>query len=150
MRATSKLSILIFIIMLSFGLSAQKATQGGITSKGKFLGTTSPLSEIAKKAKTENPSKQKSKDLKKKLKEMPNFVGKKPFPKVYGDHILPNNGDPLAKKNNPNKMNGPEIQELLVLEGIDNNEASIWPPDVNGDREELLYPRCKWFPFIAY
>ena len=132
MRRIYTFTLTILFIAFSFGLKAQN-TSGVQHTKGKYLGLSSPLKEIANQPASPGDPNDKANKMKAKLKEMPNFHGKKPFPRDFGDHILPKNGDPLANKNSGNKMNGPDIQELLVLEGIDWNEAQIWPPDVNGD-----------------
>lgn len=138
MQTSFKLLLTILFVVSFLGLQAQNDAPKINTTKGKLLGTTSPLSELAKKP-SNSSSAEKKKDQKAKLKEMPNFVGKKPFPRDFGPNIQPKNGDPLAKKNDLYKMGNGEIQELKVLEGISFEEAQIWPPDVNGDIGENYY-----------
>ena len=125
-------TLALLFLALSVGLHAQNTSEI-VSSKGKFLGTTSTLKSLAEKGGSNASSYNKFSKKKKQVKEMQNFLGKKPFPRDFSEHILPKNGDPLAKKNNPTKMMSVEIQELLVLEGIGFNEAGSYPPDVNGD-----------------
>ncbi len=138
MRTIYKQCLTLLFLVSFFGLQAQNNTPKINATQGKLLGTTSPLSELAKKQ-SESPSAEKGKDQKKKLKEMPNFVGKNPFPRDFGPNIQPKKGDPLANNNTYNKMGAGDIQELFVLDGIDFDEAQIWPPDVNGDIGENYY-----------
>ncbi len=139
MKIFSKLPILLILLIFSFGLNSQNLAPKINSTKGKLLGTTSPLSTLADKPNDSPSIHNKVKDYKSKLKEMPNFVSKKPFPRDFGPHIKPKDGDPLAKLNTINKMNNGEIQEIFVLDGVDVTEAQIWPPDVNGDIGENYY-----------
>ena len=139
MKTNFKLSTLLVLLIFSFGLKAQNQAPKINATKGKLLGTTSPLSVLIDKQDNAEGAQSKISAYKSKLKEMPNFVNKKPFPRDFGPHIQPKNGDPLAKLNSTNKMNNGQIQEIFVLDGIDFDEAQIWPPDVNGDIGEKYY-----------
>ncbi len=135
----AKLTLLVCLIF-SISITAQQTDiknedkKSQVTSsKGKFLGKSSPLRELSKKVPADSGTYAKKKDLKQKLKEIPNFPSKKAMTLKTEGEFFPKNGDPLAKKNQLNKNPFGEVQELLVLDGIGFNEAQIWPPDVNGD-----------------
>ncbi|MCB0706951.1 MAG: T9SS type A sorting domain-containing protein [Saprospiraceae bacterium] len=104
--------------------------KGAEVSEVRLLGKTSPLAE-AKKVPILTNDEKKKKAQNYYSDEMPNFQGNIAMPAPYADVAQPKHGDP-ARQIGADKLLT-IVEPDLVLEGMDENDSGVSPPDPNGD-----------------
>ena len=85
-----------------------------------------------------NASNRGTKKKVKQLRQIPNFDHNTPMSAPFMDSAKPQNGDPLYQL--PLQKNLLiDIEPLLVIDGMDEFDSGVTPPDTNGDVNENYY-----------
>ncbi len=118
--------VTILLLSIPFLLTSQ----ADIT-KGEFLGLSKPLAELEHVPVPDmNTYKKKFKND---WKNIPNFSEQKPMPTPNAAKALPQNGDPLLQMNRSFPAIRGEITIDLDLEGTNQAQSGVLPPDPDGD-----------------
>lgn len=126
-------SILFWMLCASFIMSG--SAQNPVFQEDKvsvssalFLGKSEPLGESVSPFIDITGDKKAAKNIKK---EIPNFQANQIMPKNNAESALPKLLDPIRQQ--MKKEGGEPIEFLVNVDGINQNEANILPPDPNGD-----------------
>ncbi|MBR9922585.1 MAG: T9SS type A sorting domain-containing protein [Bacteroidetes bacterium] len=123
-----------FFVLFCLSAKAQhtpyQEQKGASVSEVRLLGKTIPLSEVAEKSVSTNNSKRKKAKAFYST-EMPNFEANQPMPTPFADVANPKMGDPIRQLGTDKFLT--EIEPDLVLEGMDEADSGVSPPDPNGD-----------------
>ncbi len=115
------------LIIFSFTLYSQSTSVA--VSSARLLGKTQPLHTITPKvASTSSELKSKAKRYKPKV--VPNFKDNQVMPTPFANVAQPQNGDPLRQLFNEKDLN--PIEPLLNIEGMDEADSGVPPPDPVG------------------
>ena len=139
-RITLCLLAMIGLLCLStFQAEAQNAPytviEGAETAQAQLLGKSRPLREIAEESSLRYNHRDKAKETF--SGEMPNFGNSNKMPTPFEHEAAPKHGDPLLQ-GDPDKLLT-IVEPDFVIEGMDANDAQIFPPDTNGDIGENHY-----------
>lgn len=129
-----KIILLLFSLFCFALLQAQNTrtieTKVEVT-KAKYLGKTLPVRNLAVMKSTDP---QKRQDSKKNKRTVPNFPGaeNEKHKSPTNPNALPKDGDPVRQSVNYKNMFAP-VELLVNVDGIDQDDAFVTPPDPSGD-----------------
>lgn len=120
-------------MFLGFFFAGQAQNEPTIRhSKGQLLGKSSPLTTWKFKTEGLADTYSKKKGWKDAVNGIPNFKGHTKFPYDETKQIFPKGADPVIQSGAVKTVTE-GITILQDYDGIDFNDANIWPPDCNGD-----------------
>ena len=132
-RSLSSLLVLTAMLLLCVpsNLSAQASTKKGAqVTEARLLGKTAPLRDLSPRPPLTDSRLREKARLRKPV-ERSNFEGNTVMPNPYADVAKPKHGDPLAAM--PVQKVLTQVLPEMVIDGMDQEDSGIFPPDPTGD-----------------